>query len=1027
MATTSSEQREFLAKTFGARVNFDRVERTLYSHDLGVPPRLVQSITGRSIPEAIVQPESESDLIKLTRWATMNRVALTPRGKASAGYGGSIPTHKGVVVDFFRMQRILGIDRVAGTITIEPGINWERVEHALAGAGLALRMYPTSAPGSTVGGWVAQGGAGIGSYQYGWFREALVRVRVVTPSAETRVFEGDDLDLVYGAEGITGFITEVTVRVQPAMNIRVMAIAYATPTQLADAMQELVNRNLPVWSVTFINPTMARFKNAAPEFRFHYQRPERRTVLPEAYIVTLAYRADDEAAVTEHLAHLLGGNGGTRLSDEVAHHEWQNRFKLMTVKRLGPSLVPSEVVVPIDRLADAIEAISRKIEQPIVQEGIVIRAGLDGKPEAVLLGFIPADQRKFSYSFVFGLALSVVEIARSVGGRAYGTGMYFGSHVKSVMGTRATERIRAFKRAEDPDDVFNPGKIFNSRRTRAFMRIARLFEPLVRRLGNSVDTDVGERADGRPVRGIPSDIAWFAYACSQCGYCVDECDQFYGRGWESQSPRGKWFWLREYLEGREDWSQPMVDTFLACTTCEICDTRCSAALPIESSWMKLRGQLVDVEKRMTFPPFEVMSAAVKNQGNIWAGFRENRSAWFPKDLAARHGPGAKAKAVYFAGCTASYVENDIGIASVRLLDAAGVDFTYLGDKELCCATPMLVAGKWEQFVEVMRRNIANVKATGADTVISSCPACDMMWRQVYPNWATKLGMEYGVTAKHYSEIVGEKIADGGFAFPAQPNKPKVTVTWHDSCHIGRVSGVYEPPRELIKAVPNVELVEMAHNRDQARCCGSVLTLIKDPLVAHEIGDMRIQEAEATGAEKILALCPCCEFQLRTSIDKKGKSDRIEVTDLAHFCAESLGIELPDPHPEVRAQWAVFEAMIALMTPEGFATLMGDMFPELIAAMPLGMGPMMRAMGRVKLVRFMKPLFPVLFPRLLPRMMPKVMGRMLELIGDRVPMPDYMREQMPEIMPSVMANLMPHMLPNVIPLVSQPMVEYLEGR
>ena len=116
------------------------------------------------------------------------------------------------------------------------------------------------------------------------------------------------------------------------------------------------------------------------------------------------------------------------------------------------------------------------------------------------------------------------------------------------------------------------------------------------------------------------------------------------------------------------------------------------------------------------------------------------------------------------------MENDIGEASVRLLDEAGVDFTYLGNKENCCATPMLVAGKWELFVEVMKKNIQNVKDAGADTVICSCPACDMMWRHTYPQWAEKLGFEYDIKAKHYSEIVSEKIKKGEFKFP--PNKMK---------------------------------------------------------------------------------------------------------------------------------------------------------------------------------------------------------------------------------------------------------------
>jgi Fe-S oxidoreductase len=724
------------------------------------------------------------------------------------------------------------------------------------------------------------------------------------------------------------------------------------------------------------------------------------------------------------LQEILRRCQGEILSERIAGHEWKNRFKIMVVKRLGPSLVPAEVVIPLSRLGHFMAEVENKINQPVVKEGTVIRKGKDGKPEVVILGFIPADQRKFSYNFVFSLSLSIMKIAEANGGRAYSTGLYFKSKAEKVLGVERVARLKAFKNKIDEKGIFNPGKVIGYSLMDSAMIIGNAFEPLIRPFGNYVITHIGERKS-YPASDIPSDVVWYAYSCSQCGYCVEDCDQFYGRGWESQSPRGKWYWLREHLEGRAKWDQAQIDTFLVCTTCELCNLRCSAALPIESSWMKLRGKLINQEKRMTFPPFEMMAEALRTQGNIWAGYRKNRADWFPLDLKEKHGPGRKAPAIYFAGCTVSYVEHDIGMATVRLLDKAGVDFTYAGKPENCCGTPMLVAGKWELFADIMRKNIEVVKQTGADTVITSCPACDMMWRVVYPDWAKKLGIDYNIKTRHYSEIIAEKIKSGEFVFPANNMQP-VKVTWHDSCHIGRGSGVYEPPRDMIKAIPNVQFVEMEHNREEGRCCGSVLTLIKEPPIAADIGKTRLDEAVDVGAEKLLALCPCCQVQLR--IAAKKKNIPVEVVDLAHLAGNALGYEFPDPNPDVHSQWGVFDAFISLMTPQGFANLMGTMWPQLIDAMPFGMGPMMRGMGKIPgALNLMKPMFPILFPRLLPMMMPKVMPVMLERVAAQIPMPDYMVEQMPELMPKVMDNLMPHMIKDVVPLVTQPMIDYLTGK
>jgi Fe-S oxidoreductase/FAD/FMN-containing dehydrogenase len=1024
MSQLDETHRSYLRGTFGTRVSFHEIERKLYGHDIAVVPSLVKPLLGNTIPDAVVQPENEEELISLVQWAQENNIPLTPRGKASSGYGGVLPMKQGVVVDFYRMNRIIRIDPNALTVTVQAGLVWEKLDRRLEQQGLTLRLYPSSYPASTVGGWLAQGGAGIGSYEAGWFRDNVVSTRVVLPNGDVKEFNRQELDLVSEVEGITGLISEVTIRVQPMGDLEVLAISCPKAHDLQLLAQSLVDNKLPIWSLMFINPRMAEFKNKAPLMEHNGHPVEERVILPISYIITLAFRRKDREAVMGQLPELLKSCNGELLTQEIAEHEWKLRFKLMLVKRLGPSLVPSEIVVPLSALGDVMEEIEGKVNQPLVKEGVVIREGRNGQPEVVILGFIPSDERKFSYNFIFGLTLTVTKIAEKHGGRGFATGIYMGKKVDKILGEERVKRLKIFKAQMDPKSIMNPGKVITHGILGTAISMAGIFEPLIRPFANSVVTEIGKQPM-KPIRDIPADVAWYAYGCSQCGYCVEECDQFYGRGWESQSPRGKWYWLRQYMEGREKWDQFMVDTILVCTTCELCNLRCSASLPIEPSWMKLRGLLVNESKKMTFPPFEMMAVALAKEGDIWAGYRKDRAEWFPQDLKEKHGPSHKAKAAYFAGCTASYVEQDIGMASVRLLDAAGIDFTFTAEKENCCGIPMLVAGKWNDFVEVMKKNIETMTEAEVDTVITSCPSCNLMWRQVYPVWAKKLGLKYGISSKHYTEILAEKIQKGEFNFP-NIQEPPMTVTWHDSCHLGRASGIYEPPRQVIRAIPNVNLVEMRHNREAGHCCASVVTLIKDPPVAAEIGKTRLDEALEAGAQKILAACPCCEVQLRVTAEKKKVP--VEIVDLAHLAASTLGYEFPDPNPEVRKKWGVFDAMIVLMTPEGFAKLMDTMWPELIDAMPFKMGPLMRMMGKVPgALEMMKPAFPLLFPILLPMMMPRVMPVMLQRIAEKIPMPDYMAEQMPEMMPKVMDQLMPHMIRDVVPLVTQPMIDYLRGK
>ena len=140
MAALKAADKRSLKSLFGTRVSFDRMERTLYGHDIAEIPSLIKPLVGSTVPDAVVQPSSEEELVALVRWAQENRIALTPRGRASSGYGGVLPVKGGLVVDFFHLSKLLEIDTKTLTARVQPGICWEKLDRELAKENLTLRL-----------------------------------------------------------------------------------------------------------------------------------------------------------------------------------------------------------------------------------------------------------------------------------------------------------------------------------------------------------------------------------------------------------------------------------------------------------------------------------------------------------------------------------------------------------------------------------------------------------------------------------------------------------------------------------------------------------------------------------------------------------------------------------------------------------------------------------------------------------------------------------------------------------------------
>lgn len=1005
----SEIQKKEISELFGEYINLDKRERHYYNHDMGALPPLVKKVIGNTDPAAVVKIRTEEDAVKLLKFANNHKIPVVPRAGASSGYGGVIPTKGGIVADVTQLNKIISINPEEQTVVVQSGMIWEKLERKLKENGLSVRAIPSSAPSSTVGGWLAQSGAGYGSYEFGWGYESMEKARVVLPTGEIRKFSGPELKKLIGTMGTIGIVTEITLKVQKFEERKAVSASFPSASSLKKAVENIRRKNIPLWSISFLNPEWTDMKNKAPR-KLHYGEvvDKNRPVLPVSYVSTFMYPASRDVS---GLKEAIENAGGKILPEEIAKYETDEWFKSMKVKRLGPSFIPAEILVPLEKMDKTFEEIGKKIKLPVLTEGMVINDGY-----VVLLCFMRHSERSLLFNTAFALSLSILKIAEENGGRAYSSGLFFASKKKSVFGERLAE-IESLRKEIDPNGIMNPETLEGKGLLNTAVSMGSSFEPLGRIAGNM--SGIG-KVSFKDEKEIPAEVAELAYSCSQCGYCVSECDQYYGRGWESQSPRGKWFFIKEYLAGREKLDQRQTNTFLGCTTCQMCDSRCELDMPIEHAWMTMRGKLVEEKKKMTFPPFEIMAASLIKERNIWANYRKDRDKWIPKDIRAKIKD--KAEYAYFAGCTASFVENDVAIGAVRMLDDAGVEFTSLLDKEACCGIPMLVAGRWDVFEKIMRMNVSNMKKKGVKTVITSCPACWLMWHTVYPQWAKKLGIEYELEAKHYSEVLVDHLDVLKPKFKQPLDK---VVAWHDSCHLGRAGGeIYEPPRELLKAIPGIKFRELEYNRERAHCCGSVVSLIAEPPVAYKLGDIRLQEALDVKAEIIAALCPCCIFQFRVAAQENNLN--IQAQDLGALVGRSLGYNIPDSTSYTLESWVPFEKMISLMQPENMTDLMVELMPQMMAAMPAPLQAMMKMVKYVPGIdAMMKPMMPVMMPRLMPLVMPKVMPDMLKAVEKRVPMPDYMREQLPDLMPKAMDNLMPNMLPELIPLLTPRMIEYIK--
>ncbi len=358
------------------------------------------------------------------------------------------------------------------------------------------------------------------------------------------------------------------------------------------------------------------------------------------------------------------------------------------------------------------------------------------------------------------------------------------------------------------------------------------------------------------------------YYCLDCGVCTGSCPV--ARVFPDFSPRQI---IERSLYGLEEVSD---DTIWNCLTCAQCSVRCPANINFPEFIRLIRGEARAAGIDGTLTHNGMLQS-------IWAiqtkDITQDRTFWIEDGKTADKGD-----IFYFVGCRPYFdvIFRDIDAGSVRnarnvlkILNGCGIEPVVSND-ERCCGHDALWNGDEETFKKLARLNIDIIRNSGAKRVVFSCPEGYYTFKNIYPDYFGELGFE----PVHILDFLSEKIQEGTVEFQESEKK----VTYHDPCRLGRLSGIYDAPRDILKALPGVELMEMRRSRENAICCGTS-GWMNCSSCSKEIQVQRLAEARNTGAGTLITACPKCQIHFRCA--KSAFDLDIEIDDLYDLVAEHL--------------------------------------------------------------------------------------------------------------------------------------------
>ena len=381
-----------------------------------------------------------------------------------------------------------------------------------------------------------------------------------------------------------------------------------------------------------------------------------------------------------------------------------------------------------------------------------------------------------------------------------------------------------------------------------------------------------------------TDLRWKdifdADACTLCKRCQDRCPAF-----ATGKPLSPMRLVNQIGETAfTDPAANLIDTIgrdviWACTTCRACQDICPASIEHIDKIIELRRNLVLMEGE--FPGEEVMTAMEQTEvnGNPLGMGYASRGDWAEELGVKPLAEDPEVDVLYFVGCYASFDKRNIAVARsfVKLCQAAGVKVGILGKEEKCCGEPMRKMGNEYLYQTMAMETVEVIKAYGVRKIVTTCPHCFNTLSKDYRDF------EFDLEVVPHAVFLDQLMGEGRLKIRAE----SFACTYHDSCYLGRHNGIYEPPRNLIRAAGG-QITEMAKNRDQAFCCSAGGgRIMAEEKIGERINIKRVRMAVATNADQLLSNCPFCLTMFEDGVKGADVEEKLRPRDIAEVLADRL--------------------------------------------------------------------------------------------------------------------------------------------